>query len=366
MRICKQCLMTDLRPGMKFNDLGVCLPCDYDNASSDIDWDQRYNQLLQIVSELKGQNGEYDCIVGVSGGKDSTRQALIIKELGLNPLLISCSTPPDHVTELGAYNLENLIKNGFDCINLTPSPLIWKRLMKEAFIEFGNYCKATELALYSTTIRLALAHGIDTIFLGENNAISYGEATSSLGGEADLESYNTLSGGVLSEQIHKKLFSAKELVSFNFPSRSNIQNSNLVIYYLGYYIRDFNNYKNAEVAIDAGLKIREVNQVDIGAINLFDALDDDFVAVNQMIKYLKFGFGKATEELCEAIRLGMISRSEAINLQKKIDGKCNDKYIKNFCNYLDIDQDFFWEVVDRFVNKSVFEKEKTGKYIFKK
>ena len=65
--------------------------------------------------KYKNPDQTFDCIIGVSGGKDSTRQALFIREkLKMRPLLVCCTYPPEQLTDLGAKNLSNLIKLGFD------------------------------------------------------------------------------------------------------------------------------------------------------------------------------------------------------------------------------------------------------------
>ena len=130
MKICKYCVSVDTRPGLKIDNGGICFPCRIQKQI--INWDLRREELNTIVQDLKNQNKEngYDCIVSVSGGKDSTRQSLIVRdELGLKPLLVCCAYPPEQQTETGVQNLENLIKLGFDCISVTPSPKKYKKLM---------------------------------------------------------------------------------------------------------------------------------------------------------------------------------------------------------------------------------------------
>ena len=90
-----------------------------------IDWCKRDEQLQEIIIWAKEHsNFGYDCIIGVSGGKDSMRQALHARELGLNPLLVSCTYPPEQITKIGAKNLANLIELGFDTINVAPAPIV--------------------------------------------------------------------------------------------------------------------------------------------------------------------------------------------------------------------------------------------------
>ena len=125
MRYCTRCLSPSTRPNAKFDAHGVCIPCTYAEASQDVAYEERFRELKDIVNRLtrRRKYQEYDCIVGVSGGKDSTRQALWVREkLGLNPLLVCVAYPPKQVSQVGVDNLSNLISHGFDCIMLGPAP----------------------------------------------------------------------------------------------------------------------------------------------------------------------------------------------------------------------------------------------------
>ena len=100
-------------------------------------------------------------------------------------------------------------------------------------------------------------------------------------------------------------------------------------------------------------------------INDFDALDDDFVHVNQMLKHFKFGFGKVTEQASGAIRNGVMSRAEAIEVIRKYDGKCADRYIRKFCEYIDCSEEEFWRVAESYRNPDIWERDGDGKWKLK-
>ena len=120
MKYCKICLQSDTRPGIYFDENGICPACNYHNSLVDVDWDDRNKELADIVAFGKANNQSgYDCIIGVSGGKDSTRQAFFVKDvLKMNPLLVCLSYPPEQVSQRGVDNVSNMIKHGFDCSNL--------------------------------------------------------------------------------------------------------------------------------------------------------------------------------------------------------------------------------------------------------
>ena len=191
MKYCQKCVQSDTRPGIEFGDDGVCLPCRFHEELDHVDWDGRRRELDEIVEKAKHQNvSGYDCVIGVSGGKDSTRQAMFTKdELGLKPLLVCCTYPPEQITERGAANISNLISLGFDCISVSPDPKTWRTLMRQGFIKYGNWCKSTEMALYASAPKIATAYHIPLIFLGENPAVRYGELGGSLTEDANKMKY---------------------------------------------------------------------------------------------------------------------------------------------------------------------------------
>ena len=359
MKYCKICLQTDTRPGTHFSD-GICPACNYFETLKEVDWDERALEIDDIVKFGKSNNHSgYDCIIGVSGGKDSTRQALYVKEvLKMNPLLVSLNYPPEQVTEIGVDNISNMIKHGFDCINISPAPQIWRKLMNKGFFEFANYGKSTELALFSSVPRLAIAYQIPLIWWGENTALQLGDMNvlGKSGSDGNnVRKMNTLGGGdvtwLLSEEIKKD-----KILQYCYPSEEDMIKANIKITFLGYFWKDWSLIENGVYSALRGLDIRNEKPEDIGDHVGVTSLDEDWVTLNQMIKYLKYGFGRITDYANEEIRKGSMTREEAIDLVKRYDGCCSDKYIKSFSDYIGISVKEFWEVVDKSVNKKLFKK----------
>lgn len=370
MRRCRTCVETDTRPSSTFDEEGVCLPCRSVSAQSIeiIDWEKRNAQLKEIVAWAKAHsNFGYDCIIGVSGGKDSLRQALYAREIGLNPLLVCCSYPPEQMTKRGANNLANLIKLGFDTINTAPAPITSKRLMRNCFETLGNLFNASELALYASLPITAIAYRIPLILLGENPGLSFGNDAGSKDFNGNkMKHMNTLQGGN-PNRFKTEDMRDKDLYWYRYPDDESMEKADLRIVYLGYFMPDFNDHTNARIAIEHGLEVREGEDADpnnIGGEAHYVALDDDFVIVNQMLKYLKFGFGKATQEVGVSVRSGLISREEGRKIVQAYDGKCHPKYIKRLADYLEMSVEEFWTIADRFVNRDLFEK-KEGHWVMK-
>lgn len=359
MKYCKHCLQPDTRPNSRFTDEGICPACDYFARLQHVDWQERYEILLDLLAGFKRQPGQqYDCIIGVSGGKDSTRQALWVRDkLGLKPLLACLSYPPEQVTERGTDNISSLIEQGFDVVISAPAPGMWQRLMRESFMRFTNWARSTELALFSSVPQLAIRYKIPLILWGENPGLQLGDLKT-LGRNGydgnNLRYMNTLSGGALDWMLETGA-DPRELLPYRYPSPEAFDENGLQIVYLGWFLGDWSLINNGMYSAGYGLKIREDVVENTGDLAGVTSLDEDWVTLNQMIKYYKFGFGRVTDYVNEEIRLGRVSRDEGISLVEKYDDACSPKYIAEFSDYIGLSVDDFWEQVRASVNRDLFD-----------
>ena len=363
MKYCKKCLTTDLRPNASFDEDGVCIACKF----SQMEQEQSFAVKLKILQQKIKQNmqkrkkkGAYDCIVGVSGGKDSTRQAHWVRDrLGLRPLLVCGAYPPKQMTQIGADNLSNLIKMGFDLIVDTPAPQTASQLSLESFRKFGNVSKSTEMSLFATVPRLAIDLGVNMIFWGENPALQVGDSAVEGIDEFDgnsLRNLNTLTEGGI-DWIEDVLEDDKKYLQqhYIYPHEIEFEKAKIDIFYIGPAWDDWSNDSNSIYASLQGLTMRPGEEDITGDITNASMIDEEFTNINMMLKYFKFGFGRTTDDLCERIRRGEVKRQEAIEIVKKYDGVCDDSIIKSYCNYVGIDIQEFWDIANRWVNKDLFE-----------
>lgn len=360
MKYCKKCLTTDLRPNASFKD-GVCIACNYSSL------DHHDNTALKLkilenkikLSRKKQKNKlAYDCIVGVSGGKDSTRQAHWVRDrLGLRPLLVCCAYPPRQMSEVGAENLSNLIEMGFDMIAATPAPQSAAKLALESFKQFGNVCKSTEMSLFSTVPRLAIELGVNTIFWGENPALQVGDSAVEGFDEFDgnnLRKLNTLTAGG-SDWIKEALSKPYLAEHYIYPNEIEFDKKKINIFYLGPAWDDWSNEDNSAYASLQGLTLRPGEEYETGDISNASMLDEEFTNINMMLKYYKFGFGRATDAVNEQIRSGIMKREDAIGIVEKFDGVCSDRIIQSFSKYVGISEEMFWNIANNWVNADIFQ-----------
>lgn len=363
MRYCCRCVQPDTRPNTRFSADGVCPACDYVQAIRGVDWQERVDILADLFAARRRKPGQvHDCIIGVSGGKDSTRQAMWVRDrFGVNPLLVCLSYPPEQATERGMHNLSNLIELGFDVIVSQPAPATWRTLKRQGFERFTNSFRSTELALFSAVPQVALRHGIDLILWGENPALQLGDMKT-LGKTGydgnNLRHMNTLSSGMqwMLEAGHPR----SQLLPYVYPAPEAFEAAGLQIIYLGWFLGDWSLVNNAMFSCADGLEIRS-DGVDLtGDLFGVTALDEDHTPINQMIKYYKFGFGRTTDYCNEEIRLGRMTREQGIALVERHDHACSPAYIERYCDYLGIGVDAFWRQVRSATNRELFDIDERG------
>jgi len=366
MNYCKECLTTDLRPNAKFIN-GVCIACEYNASHYRLSAQHFENRLIYLDKYIKDHirkfrnkpsHKSYDCIVGVSGGKDSTRQAHWVRDrLGLKPLLVCVGYPPKQMTHIGAENISNLIRMNFDLEIICPAPETSAKLSLEAFKTFGNVSKASEMALFANVPKLAIEHNIKLIFWGENPALQVGDSAT-LGENIfdgnNLRQLNTLTDGgytwinILADQNKASFYQYPDINSFN--------SSGIKIVYLGPAWNDWSNDENSEYAALHGLSLRPYDADKTGDISGASMLDEEFTNINMMLKYFKFGFGRATDTCCELIRQGKLTREQSKLIVEKYDGVCSDEIIQRYCNYVNITERKFWEIANQYINDTIFIK----------
>ena len=364
MRICKRCIQPDTRPGIYFDDHGVCGACLWEEKKKEIDWKSREKELRDIAEwAKKTTKSNYDCAIGVSGGKDSTKQALVARDLlGLRCLLVNCE--PEGITEIGRHNIENLKKLGFDVISLRPNPKVMRQLVKRDFYKYLNPVKITEFPLYASTYIIADKLDIPLIIQGENPGLTLGTSLTGVGTDSNAMKANelqTLSSG-WKEYVEVEGIEEKDLYLFHY-NRKKLEEKGYKAIWLNYFLKEWSNHKNAIFSKEHGLAWRPENfdRESVGTYLPYFQLDGDLTQVNQLLKYIKFGFGQCLDHVCYDLREGRMTRDEAVELVKKYDGKCSEVYIEKFCNYIGISQKEFWRVTEKF-RGTMWKKDRKGNW----
>ena len=361
MRICKECIQPDTRPGIFFDNEGVCGACIWEHEKKILDWKERELELNKIIENAKSKRSLYDCAIGVSGGKDSTFQALTARDrFGLKCLLVNYQ--PENITTVGERNIENLKNLGFDVVTIRPNPQIMKKLIRYDFFKNLNPVKPTEFSLFSSTYIIAEKFHIPLIIQGENPGLILGTRLTGVGTDSNALKANelhTLSSGW---EVYTKVegVNKDDLFWFHYD-RKKLEEMDISGIWLNYFIKEYSQKHNTEFSKKHGLIGREkdFDPNSIGTYNPYFALDSDLAQLNQLLKFAKFGFGQCMDHVCYDIRDGKMTRKEAIEMVFKYDGKCSEKYIKKFCDYINITIEDFRKTAEKF-RGDVWSKDKAG------
>ncbi|MCF6246330.1 MAG: N-acetyl sugar amidotransferase [Desulfobacula sp.] len=361
MRFCAKCVMPDTKPDLHFDEEGVCDACRSQEAKNEkINWAKRKKEFLSIVDRHR-KNSDYDCIVGVSGGKDSTFIVIRMLELGLNPLCICFE--PTIPTSVGRKNLENLNGLGVDLIHIKRNPIIYKKLAKEAVQRVGDPEWQNHLGIFTVVPHFAIKFNIPLIVWGESPQIEYGgPAASKTRHVLDrqwLEEFGGLLGNRISDMIGVDGITKRDLSLYYYPRQEDIKRVGVTGLFLGYYFKwDLREILKTSSEYGFSTTVRPVETT----YENFENLDCYSNHLHDYFKYLKYGFGRATDNACLDIRLGYISREEGVRLVHKYDGIPPKKAIREYLRYIGFTRGELQDIMDSFTNKKIFIRNDTGKF----
>lgn len=354
MKICKCCIMPDTRPRLTFNHEGVCAACEWNQIKkTEIDWDSRYNELRALCDDIRGKH-MYDCIVPVSGGKDSTYVADKMKnEFGLHVLTVTITPPLE--TEIIQNNLKKFLSYGYDNIKITPNPKIAQEINRFGFVEQGRPMLSWTSCLNSVMFRLAVEFEIPLIMFGEEGETEYGGST-----EMRYTPYydSDFAIKIYTEGNDPKRFvnnrHENEMLLWMYPPKEEIQRVGFKVGHWSYY-ENWDPYVHYEFARD-NYGMLKAESRNTGTYTDFGQLDSPLYELHTYMMYLKFGFGRCLQDACIDIRSGRMTRAQAVNVVNKYDGEYPERSIPVFLDYYGMTKEEFDKVLDKHANKELFEK----------
>ena len=365
MKYCTKCVMPSTRPGITFDENGICSACQSYERRKTIDWDARYKELEKLCDKYRGMNGNsYDCAIAVSGGKDSHYQVHLMKEeMEMNPILFSVEDNFP-MTEAGKHNIRNISEEfGCNIISLKPDIRTQKKLMKYTFETYGKPTWFIDRLIYTFPMHMAVKFNTPLLVYGENVSYEYG-------GPDYGETYsakNQLANGVasdidLDELVRNTGVSMKDLEMTKAPSKSDMDKLDPM--YVSYFI-PWNSYGNYLFAKSRGFHDLTHEWDRTHTIENFDQVDSRAYLVHPWLKYPKFGHASATDYASRFIRYGMMTRDEAIQLVKEHDSKLDPKCVQDFIEFCGYSESEFWKIIDKFYNPDLFKKTESGEWILK-
>jgi N-acetyl sugar amidotransferase len=351
------------RPDLYLDEEGVCNACRSYESRKLVNWDQRRQELLTILERYQRNGSNWDCIVPVSGGKDSTYQVVRMLQLGINPLCVTSTTCD--LSMIGRKNIENIKHLGVDYMEFSPNPLIRSKLNRIGLTEVGDISWPEHVGIFTIPVRAAVQFNVPLIIWGENSQNEYGgpaaAAENNILTRRWLEEFGGLLGLRVSDLSSTYEIEPKHLLPYQYPSDEELQRVGVTGLFLGHYI-PWDGLSNALIAQANGFTT--FDQAVEGSMVNYENLDNHQTGIHDYFKFLKFGFARATDIACLHVRRGRITRQDALEIVIARDGKFPWTYLgkplKDILDPLDLSVDEFIKICDRFTNKKIFKRDKSG------
>lgn len=352
MRYCNRCVLPDTRPQLVLDGDGVCSACRAHGTRPSVDWGERESAWREVVRRARSLSSGYDCIIPVSGGKDSTWQVVRCLDSGLTPLTVTWRTPGR--TAIGQQNLDNLAQLGVDHIDYRINPEIERRFMLETLTRQGDPAIPMHMAIFAIPLALAARFRIPLIVWGENSAFEYG------GGDSDdvgfqltsdwLSKYGVTGGTTVEDWITPEL-PRQRMSAYLAPSPEELEAAGTMAVFLGYYF-PWDPEATYRAAERAGFRA-DPEGPRTGLYDYAD-IDCDFISVHHWFKWYKFGFTRLFDNLALEIRNDRCSRQEAIAEIARLGDTTPHEDISKLCAFLRISEEQFHQLAERFRNRSIW------------
>lgn len=363
LKYCVRCVMPHTKPDLHIDDEGVCNACRAYEQRKHVDWDRRREELLVVLERYRRGSANWDCIVPVSGGKDSTYQVVRMLQLGMNPLCVTATTCD--LSAIGRRNIDNIKRLGVDHVEFSPNPLVRARLNRIGLTEVGDISWPEHVGIFTIPVRAAVQFGVPLIVWGENSQNEYGgpaaAAQNNVLTRRWLEEFGGLLGLRVTDLSQTYGIEARHLLPYQYPSDDELQRVGVTGLFLGHYL-PWDGLSNALIAQANGFTTLE--QAVEGSMVNYENLDNHQTGIHDYFKFLKFGFSRTSDIACLHVRRDRISRQDALEVVRKRDGKFPWTYLgkplADILEPLDMSVEEFIKVCDRFTNKKIFERDGSG------
>jgi N-acetyl sugar amidotransferase len=361
---CNHCVMPDTKPDLFLDDDGVCNACRSYEKRVEVDWDARRQELMQVLEKYRRRDGSnWDCIVPVSGGKDSTYQVVRMLQLGLNPLCVTSTTCD--LSSLGRRNIENLKHLGVDYVEMSPNPLVRAKLNRIGLTQVGDISWPEHVGIFTIPVRAAVQFNVPLIVWGENSQNEYGGPAAAAGNNVLnrrwLEEFGGLLGMRVADLVGLEGIETKHLICYTYPSDEELARVGVTGLFLGHYL-PWDGLANTLIAQSNGFATYD--KVVEGSMVNYENLDNHQTGIHDYFKFLKFGFGRATDLACLHIRRGRLTRQDGMEAVRRLDGLFPWEYLgkplAEILRPLEMTVDDFVAICDQFTNKRIFKRDHQG------
>jgi N-acetyl sugar amidotransferase len=365
MKYCQRCVYPQVAVNLDVDEEGVCSSCrafeKFDSLTPEF-WDKRKKKFEEILEQrLKNNTSEYDCIVAVSGGKDSYYQVHVMKEYGLKPLLVTYNG--NNYLPEGDYNRDRM-KHVFDADHLVigPSVEVLKKLNRIAFKKMGDMNWHNHCGIFTYPMQMAVRFNVPMVI--------WGEVVWDISGMFDPEDYVEYSARVRHEHalrgyewydLLEEGLTEKDMKWSQYPTDEEILKVGVKGLYIGNFFKWDPNKHTKLVQEKYGWK--PADKPFERTYRKISNLDDRYEnGVHDLLKYIKFGYGRASDHASKDIRAGYMTREEGIEMVRKYDHVVSsDLYY--WLEYVGMKESEFWEVANSFRDPRVWRKDSKGNWV---
>src|SRR6185436_3094246 len=366
LRYCTRCVMPHTKPDLHIDEQGVCSACRAFEKRREVDWDARRATLAGLLERYRNKGSNWDCIVPVSGGKDSTYQVVRMLQLGVNPLCVTATTCD--LSAIGRKNIENIKRLGVDYVEFSPNPVVRGKLNRIGLTEVGDISWPEHVGIFTIPVRAAVQYGVPLIVWGENSQNEYGgpaaAAENNVLTRRWLEEFGGLLGLRVSDLSATYGIDPRHLLPYQYPSDDDLQRVGVTGLFLGHYL-PWDGLSNALIAQANGFL--SLGRAVEGSMVDYENLDNHQTGIHDYFKFLKFGFSRATDIACLHVRRSRISRQDALEIVRKRDGKFPWTYLgkplEQILDPLSMSVEEFQKVCDKFTNKKIFKRQASGELV---
>jgi N-acetyl sugar amidotransferase len=354
MEYCARCVMPNTKPGVFLDNRGYCNACRAKGLKDAIDWDERERQLAQIARDVRAaEHPFYDCIVPVSGGKDSWFQAMLLtQKYGLKTL---CVTLAAHLpTTEGIDNLNHMIADlNVDHMKITLKPSVYRDIRRKCFLRQGEPNWAEHCAMFSSVVNTALIYEVPLVVWGEDIAFEFGgiQSQDSKPSALAIDKNDLIKEKTIDHWLDDDI-SGRDTLFYRYPDYDKLVAAGINSIYLGHYVRWYGR-RHYEIVKARGFTGRRAGPL-AGNFLDYDNIDEKLCEINIWFKYLKFGFWRATDQCCYDIWNDRMSRDDAIDIVNRLTDEFPQEYFQDFLRFHQITEAEFDDTVEKFRNKDVW------------
>jgi len=331
LKYCRRCCMPESNAFQAFDEFDICNACRSSEQKMRIDWSAREKELSKIFEKAKKKSGNnYDCVVPISGGKDSAFQLhVLVKKYNLTPLAVTFSH--NWFTKTGEYNLKNILERlNVDHMMYTPNRGLINKLATKSLKMIGDSCWHCHAGVWSYPYHVAVKFNIPLMIYGESPADFSGQSTYM---DREKNKTSVMSDAlkttikVPAEEMIDEQLSEKELCLFFPPSEKQLKKAKIKAIFLSDFV--FWDHERQTEFLIKEYKWKE--DIVEGSYKHYKSVECKMAGVHDYAKFIKRGFGRGTDFASQDVRAGLISRKEGFDLAAKIDTerpKSLDYYLK--------------------------------------